>query len=251
MAQTRRSSMARSLIVSGLLAGALVTLLWAAPAVPPVRTAGDFQRWLVVTGPDQVLVTLAAVGSWLCLAWLTAGALLVTLGRLPGWGGALCAVVGARLTPAILRRAVEGVLGTALIGSSLALPLAASAAGPPAAVPAAASGQSQDGWPDLDRPARTPGSPPAAAGTPAPGTAAPGPGGNRAGKTQPSPNVVVRSGDTLWGIARRALGDAATPAAVAASWPRWHTANRHVIGPDPDLLRPGQRLAPPPVRQRR
>lgn len=58
--------------------------------------------------------------------------------------------------------------------------------------------------------------------------------------------VVVRRGDTLWAIAARHLGPRATPAAIATAWPRWYAANRTVIGADPDLLLPGQRLTPPP-----
>ena len=58
-------------------------------------------------------------------------------------------------------------------------------------------------------------------------------------------HVVVRRGDTLWDLARRHLGGSATDAEVAAEWPRWHAANRAVIGDDADLLRPGQRLVPP------
>jgi nucleoid-associated protein YgaU len=57
--------------------------------------------------------------------------------------------------------------------------------------------------------------------------------------------VVVRAGDCLWSIAQRPLGPAATPAAVASSWPRWWSANRDVIGPDPGLLHPGQLLRAP------
>ena len=34
----------------------------------------------------------------------------------------------------------------------------------------------------------------------------------------------------------------------AAEWPRWWAANRDVVGDDPDLLRPGQRLVAPPAR---
>jgi resuscitation-promoting factor RpfA len=60
-------------------------------------------------------------------------------------------------------------------------------------------------------------------------------------------SVVVRRGDTLWDIAARHLGPAATVARVAAEWPRWYHANRAVIGPDPDHLEPGQRLHPPPA----
>ena len=57
--------------------------------------------------------------------------------------------------------------------------------------------------------------------------------------------VVVRRGDTLWAIAARHLGADASAADVAREWPRWHAANRAVIGDDPDLVRPGMRLVPP------
>lgn len=57
--------------------------------------------------------------------------------------------------------------------------------------------------------------------------------------------VVVRRGDTLWGIAARALGPEATDAEIAHEWPRWYAANRDVIGDDPDFLQPGQSLVPP------
>jgi nucleoid-associated protein YgaU len=60
-----------------------------------------------------------------------------------------------------------------------------------------------------------------------------------------SPPVVVHRGDTLWSIATRQLGPGATTADVAHEWPRWWRANRATIGPDPDLLRPGQVLVPP------
>src|SRR5207247_2567986 len=38
----------------------------------------------------------------------------------------------------------------------------------------------------------------------------------------------------------------ATDAEISRSWPHWYAANRHVIGPDPDRLQPGQLLRPPP-----
>jgi nucleoid-associated protein YgaU len=57
--------------------------------------------------------------------------------------------------------------------------------------------------------------------------------------------VVVRRGDTLWDVAARHLRGGSSAAEIAAEWPRWYAANRDVIGDDPDLLRPGQRLAPP------
>jgi len=53
--------------------------------------------------------------------------------------------------------------------------------------------------------------------------------------------VVVQPGDSLWRIAERLhprAGDAALARAVGALY----AANRDAIGPDPDLLQPGQRL---------
>jgi nucleoid-associated protein YgaU len=57
--------------------------------------------------------------------------------------------------------------------------------------------------------------------------------------------VVVRRGDTLWAIARARLGSRADVASTAREVRRWHDANRDVIGPDPDLIHPGQRLDAP------
>jgi len=59
--------------------------------------------------------------------------------------------------------------------------------------------------------------------------------------------VVVR-GDTLWDIARRHLSGPATDAEIAQAWPRWYSANRTVIGPDPGRLVPGTRLRVPGSR---
>ena len=59
---------------------------------------------------------------------------------------------------------------------------------------------------------------------------------------------VVQRGDSLWRIAARRLGtaDAApTSGAVAAYWPCIYRANRQLIGADPNLILPGQRLVIP------
>jgi nucleoid-associated protein YgaU len=57
--------------------------------------------------------------------------------------------------------------------------------------------------------------------------------------------VVVRRGDSLWGIAARHLGPGSTAAEIAVEWPRWYAANRDLLGRDPDHLVPGTRLRPP------
>lgn len=57
--------------------------------------------------------------------------------------------------------------------------------------------------------------------------------------------VVVAPGDTLWSLAAESLGPDASAAEIAAEWPRWHAANRDVIGPDPDQLTVGMVLERP------
>jgi nucleoid-associated protein YgaU len=58
-------------------------------------------------------------------------------------------------------------------------------------------------------------------------------------------DVVVQAGDSLWAIASRHLGPAASAEATAIAWHQWYAANREVVGDDPDLIYPGQRLRVP------
>ena len=55
--------------------------------------------------------------------------------------------------------------------------------------------------------------------------------------------VVVRPGDTLWTISTERLGADATPQQIASEAERIYALNRDQIGPDPDLLFPGQELS--------
>ncbi|MFD7307613.1 hypothetical protein [Promicromonospora sp. NPDC059942] len=63
--------------------------------------------------------------------------------------------------------------------------------------------------------------------------------------------VVVEAGDTLWAIAADGLAadglaaDGPSDAEVADAVVRWYDANRQVLGPDPDLIRPGTVLHQP------
>ena len=58
--------------------------------------------------------------------------------------------------------------------------------------------------------------------------------------------VVVRTGDCLWHLAVADLPADASPARVTARWRAIYRLNAAVIGPDPDLIHPGQRLVLPP-----
>ncbi|UMG91713.1 LysM peptidoglycan-binding domain-containing protein [Nocardioides sp. TF02-7] len=59
----------------------------------------------------------------------------------------------------------------------------------------------------------------------------------------------VRTGDSLWTIAADRLDGAASAAEVTAYWQRVHAVNAAEIGPDPDLIHPGQQLVLPPPHQ--
>lgn len=58
-------------------------------------------------------------------------------------------------------------------------------------------------------------------------------------------DVVVAPGDTLWALATASLPAAAAPRDVQERVGSIHRANRQVIGDDPDLIRPGQRITVP------
>jgi hypothetical protein len=57
--------------------------------------------------------------------------------------------------------------------------------------------------------------------------------------------VVVEAGDSLWSIAAADLPVGASDARITARWHAVYAANHSVIGSDPDLLEPGQRLRLP------
>jgi nucleoid-associated protein YgaU len=72
----------------------------------------------------------------------------------------------------------------------------------------------------------------------------------RTGQLVGAASRVVKPGESLWEIAAAELGatagdGAAGDRAVANRWPQWYAANRAVIGPDPDLILPGQALRIP------
>ncbi|GAB6983932.1 LysM peptidoglycan-binding domain-containing protein [Nocardioides pyridinolyticus] len=53
-----------------------------------------------------------------------------------------------------------------------------------------------------------------------------------------APRVTVRPGDTLWGLAEHHLGS-------GDRWPEIYALNRAVVGADPDVIQPAQRLRLP------
>ena len=209
-----------ALLLGRWLTGVLVA---AAPADQRSGPAA-LDAWV---GPVAAVAALVALGWWAtsfalavaaqARATLRSGARPVTP------ASASPAAPGASRTPApsVARRLAAAALGVALTGG----PVAAHAA-----VDRPAADDHAPTVGSVDRPA--------------------GPGAPGAPGAPPAPTaVVVRPGDTLWTLAAARLGDVdrPDPRVVAAAWPRWWHANRAVVGPDPDLIRPGQVLHPPTV----
>jgi hypothetical protein len=184
----------------------------------PGAAGGGFEA-LLVTVCEAVLL---GCGAWL---WAATGVVLLDAAR--------GRVRGRRGVPAGLRRLVLAACGVTLAG----LIAAPGHAGP--AAPALPAEPSPGGH----------GSAALVQGLPLPDRAsAVGHVARLLLRRTPDPapaRVLVRPGDTLWGLAASRLPDTAGDAAVDAAWRRLYRANRPAIGPDPDLIHPGQRLGLP------
>lgn len=223
-------------VPAALLAGAVVLGWGTAGAMAAVTSPGP-------AGFDDLLALVAAGVAWAVLCWLSAGLLLSLAAQARRQDGRLDRLARA-ITPLAVRRLAALLLGAGLVGAPLVLALPAQAD----RTVTTATQQTSPGERHVDLPALERWTP----DRPAPPVASPRhPAAETLLVSRPhrgrtvSDHVVVRRGDTLWDIAARALGPGASDADIAASWPRWHAANRSTIGPDPDLILPGQQLRPP------
>jgi LysM domain len=167
---------------------------------------------LLVTGATWALMLGAA---WTLLVLAAATVEVVTDGRL-----ALTTRLGC---PAPLRRVLLTGLGVVLASGGAVAVVPVSAA--PAPFPPGAGGRAH-GASGLPVPARPTG----------------------ATYALPRQRVVVDPGDSLWRLARQALPRSSTQD-LARIVDRTYRANRRVIGPDPDLIHPGQLLRIPQQRR--
>ncbi len=196
----------------------------------PHELAGDLAdpgTWVASAGADSAATALCEAALWCVAVWLGLGLLAALTARLPGSVGRVADVACRRLLPRTLYRVVAVTAG---VGVVLA-PLAAGARAPQPGGSVAADRLPAASGATLPAPA-WPTDPPSSAANPArPGAA--------------SVEHRVRPGDSLWRITAAALGPAATSRDVAAAWPTVYAANRVTIGPDPDLIKPGQLLRLP------
>ncbi len=208
--------------------------------------------WSVWAGPartaDAGMVAVAGGLGALVAVWLALGAVVSGVWVLSG------ASRRPALVPAVLHRSVALLLGVALAAGAAPaspVPLVGSSPDPAwtsTAVGAAAAPVRTDRPPLAIVP--DPGWRPVQAASPRPRSVAEpiDPlllSGSRPGAADSTETVTVRRGDTLWDLAARHLGAGATDGEIAAEWPRWYAANQETVGADPDLLLPGQQLAPP------
>ena len=193
-----------------------------AAALLPWLTAG-----LPTAPPDDVVAglvaccTAAAVG---CVAWLWVLTTLVVLEVLRG------RPTGRTGVPPAVRRWVLVACGVSLAGGLLAPAHADRGASEPSRPAASAL---LVGLPVPDRATTT---------TQWRGLLA------RPREHPASAAVVVAAGDTLWDLAADTLPATADDADIQRRWREIYRANRDVVGADPDLIRPGQRLSLPDSR---
>jgi hypothetical protein len=173
-----------------------------------------------VTGPDfpRALLGLASLAQLAIAAWV-----IVVVGLAQLFGSTV-------VLQAIAPRMLRGALFASTVGALAIAPAHADRGGVPPRDHAAVSVTSHDlaGLPFPDRPQ-----------TDRPRKPSP---------TLPDQSdqvVIVQPGDTLWAIARRSLPSGSSDAEIARSCAEWFTANRVVIGADPDLILPNQHLHPP------
>jgi nucleoid-associated protein YgaU len=125
--------------------------------------------------------------------------------------------------PATVRRCLEALLGISVAAVPVIAPV-----GPWVGAAMADQPRPAPTWsaPSLDRPVVSP---------------------PRTSRARPirSTGYVVRTGDCLWTIAAQHTRSRSSSVDIAATWPQWYAANERVIGPNPNLIRPGQHLAVP------
>lgn len=258
-----RARTVRATVLGGvgtlLMAGATARLLRAAAAAWPGRGPTPVEDGLA-------FLTVGAAGlvaAWVCLLLAGATVTLLPSGYRPGRAADVAPTTGLGRGRGLTGRVAALLLVAAGLGAA---PAAAEQARQPVVAAHAVSPvveETQQEGPDEDVGVPVPGwsltaavpgwTPTATAPVPEPARRAAAEVGlvSTTVATAPVQEVVVRRGDTLWGIAARHLGGQATDQDVAEAWPRWYAANRDVIGSDPDLIVPGQRLVVPATGDRR
>ncbi|HYD08660.1 MAG TPA: LysM domain-containing protein [Acidimicrobiales bacterium] len=192
-------------------------------------TAAAWWLWSDVSWaatPEAQVMGVVRVVAAVLATWLVAATVLAVL------GGVLRVRWLGLLAPAVVRRLVAGALAGGLLFTPgvAAASGAGGAGGGGTALPVPPPGVEV---PVLER--LTPAAEPDVVSVPSPVAPVPLQG-----------ERIVEPGDHLWGIAEAELssrlGRSPTDAEVVPYWRQLIDANRVVVGPDPNLIHPGQKI---------
>ena len=228
-------SIRRLLLTAAAMAAIAVALAALTPTFPVMTgTLAAAQRTVDTHGPDVLVSSAAGLLAWAVWAWGALGLALTAASALPGHARAArraspCTSslpAGARRSAALAARLGLGVVGIApLAGAALPLLRRRGAPQPPTACPTGRRPpRRSDDAPVPDWPA-------GASAAPAPGSA--------------SSSAATVSGTSPRTRCVAQLGRPPDDGEVATAVHAWWVANADVIGPDPDLLLPGQVLRQP------
>jgi LysM domain len=228
------------LLVVTVILGTAVAVTWSLTAdatLELARTVGSGGRPGAVWSLDHLMGDLASVLCLVAVLGLAVMSVSAVTAALAAERSPTVAEACARLTPRSYRRLVA-----ALCGAGVAAPIAfgGSAMADGHRQPPACHAQCQQPTPRLrglaypDLPTRQ--------GRRSPPT---GGYGRQPREAVPTPQIVVRTGDSLWRIAERRLCPGASVADVATLTWHLYALNRSTIGGDPDLIFPGMTLIAP------
>lgn len=228
-----RSAAVRAALTAGAFAVAVRGLTWLTPA--PAEAAAALRHPQAAAegvGLDALALAAAGAACWLAMLWLALALLMSAMAGRPGRCGRFAERVVQATVPVTARRLIALTLGLSVVTAT---------GGPPAMATIAPHHRPPTSTLDLDWPLAGE----RAAAPPAQTARKPSSPAPADGRSDGIAAVLVRPGDSLWTIARQHLPADAGTARIAVAWPRWYAANRAVVGADPDLLLPGQRLVPP------
>ncbi len=215
-------SVRRLILTCAAMAAAALLL---AALTPPLQAITDSllhpQRTVDARGADALLLSAAGLASWAVWAYATLGLALTTASAVPSVLGVPAQVLLRVVLPAGARRAAALALG---LGLAAPVVLAAPVGGHRVELAVTTTAASVPDWPRDDDP--VPDWPAA----------------------QPADFHVVVRGDCLWDIVEGRLarsGTTPTDSVIAGAVRAWWSANDQVIGPNPDLILPGQVLRAP------
>lgn len=233
---------AKVLTRGGILLTALAATAWLLGPRPESlrKVLRDPQGVVDTDGPDAVLLVLAGLVLVLLCTWAAVVVLLAMISAVRPERGATS--IWRRCAPSALRAPLAFLLGAGVLtmtacGQQATAPRAESST-PPAYV---ASSDVFD-WPMTEPATQSPApSGPVEAPVVEVSAEPSSPGAPPAG------TIAVQPGSCLWSIASEQLGPGASTGEIAHLVDEIYAVNADVIGPDPDLLRPGTQLSLPPA----